>query len=116
MNTHFQKLLGQWNNTELDNMKFGAGDVERYNKRDEMLKLHFRRFNKLSCFSKYLDLSKSYNVLDFSCGNGATMEIFRHFNNNVMGVDYKDNHHYKHYIESQNLLNNYIEHDGKNIP
>ena len=72
-----------------------------------MLKLHFNRFNNLECYSKYLNLSRKYSVLDFSCGNGATMEIFRHFNNNVTGVDYRDNHLYKHYIESQNLLKNY---------
>ena len=117
MNAHFLKLLGPWNNNELNNKKeFGASDIERYNKRNDMLKLHFNRFNNLECYSKYLNLSRKYSVLDFSCGNGATMEIFRHFNNNVTGVDYRDNHLYKHYIESQNLLKNYTEHDGKNIP
>lgn len=45
------------------------------------------------------------------------MEIFRHFNNNVTGVGVKkDEHLYKHYIESQNLLNNYVDHDGKITP
>ena len=88
MNSHFLKLLGPWNNNELNNKKeFGASDIERYNKRNDMLKLHFNRFNNLECYSKYLNLSRKYSVLDFSCGNGATMEIFRHFNNNVTGVN-----------------------------
>lgn len=52
MNSHFLKLLGHWNNTELNNKKeFGASDIARYNKRNDMLKLHFDRVNKLECYS-----------------------------------------------------------------
>ena len=116
LQSHFNKLLGDWNNKSLSLEKFNEGDVERYKYRDDNLKLHFNRFNELDCFNKYFDLNKKYNILDFSCGNGATLEIFRHFNNNVTGVDYKDNYNYKKYIKSQDLMNNYIEHDGIDIP
>ena len=79
MNSHFLKLLGPWNNNELNNKKeFGASDIERYNKRNDMLKLHFNRFNNLYLIFTIKEVSLSNQISKFnllSSGSVISLEV-----------------------------------------
>jgi SAM-dependent methyltransferase len=125
-----KELLGDWNFSEdkitldtpyLKNHKFLIRDRTIKSNWDRLLK----HFPDLFC-----DEKKSF--LDFSCGNGATLEILRFLGHNSFGVDYESENHcfdkplfhstmemnnkwpYKILLESQNL--DFKGHDLNVIP
>ena len=55
-------------------------------------------------------MTGNHTVLDFSCGNGAFLEVMRYYKNDVMGVDIQN---FK-FMESQGIP--YIRHDCGIIP
>lgn len=67
---------------------------------------------KYSYIDRYLSEYKQggKSALDLSCGNGALLEILRHYGNEVMGVEVE----YFLYLKSQNIP--HIKHDCSLIP
>tara|TARA_R110000824_G_scaffold147724_1_gene317245 strand:- start:143 stop:610 length:468 start_codon:yes stop_codon:yes gene_type:complete len=71
----------------------------------------------MSGLEDYLKLTKNKKVIDIGSGNGAAMEIFRHFKYDVLAVDRGDremNHDFKLMIESQKIP--FLQHDCCKIP
>lgn len=99
---------------------------------DKFLNRKVILYNKYREAKNYLSdfLIPSVSVIDFSCGSGATMEIFRYHGASVFGTDfwmknvnlknpkyYKDIKKYSIFeplLKSQNLQ--YIIHDGAIVP
>ncbi len=79
------------------------------------IKMHdrVRHLNsKYSLISKFLPdyIEGGKSVIDISTGNGAFIEIMRHYGNEVMGVE----HYYFDYLRSQDLP--FVEHDCNKLP
>lgn len=79
------------------------------------IKMH----DRVPSLNRKYDLIKRYlpeyeslksSVIDFSCGNGALIEIMRHYGNEVMGVE----HYYLDYLRSQDLP--FVEHNCDRLP
>lgn len=52
----------------------------------------------------------SRKVVDFSCGNGVLLEVFRHYGHEVLGVDIQ----YFDFLRSQGIP--FVEHDCRVLP
>jgi SAM-dependent methyltransferase len=109
---NIEKLLGPWRDP-LVSEKFAekTGNTNhKFINRNRTIKINWTR---LHSYAKDLLLSeKSLKILDVGCGNGATLEIFRHYGHEAIGLDKPQI--YAPMIESQGLKS--VEHDGASIP
>jgi SAM-dependent methyltransferase len=55
-------------------------------------------------------LHGGFSVLDISCGAGIDLEIFRHYGNEIMGMDVQ----YFPFMDSQDVP--YVNHNGGDLP
>ena len=103
-----EALLGPWKDPDVIK-KFKYKD-HKFLDRNRTIKSNWAR---LHSYARDILLSKKrMSILDVGCGNGATMEVFRHYGHKVTGLDKPQI--YSPMIESQGLES--VKHDGASIP
>lgn len=111
-----QGLLGNWNDLDAVN-NFKGSKEHKFLDRNRTLKINMKRIKEWA--PEILFNDKKQSVLDVACGNGATLEIFRYYNHEVVGMDFspgfsKNEWLYKPLIDSQKLTCKI--HDGSTLP
>jgi len=102
-----KSLICNWNALDIDEMK------AKYTKKNTGLKFLdrkiFNTFNWKWCLQYLPEYTiynnKIYNVIDISAACGSSLEVIKHFNNNVFATDnYTSyNGYYKEALSSQNI-------------
>ena len=115
-NKDINGLLGPWKDSSVAE-KFKGQKTHKFLKRDRTLKINWKRLHNLVPY--HLLDEKQNKVLDVASGNGATLEIFRHYNHKIQGLDYtphmdKGEWLYKPLLESQNIP--CVVHNGSILP
>lgn len=112
-----KKLLGSWNDgSEIENFR-GSKDHKFLN-RDRTIKSNWVRLHTYA--SEILLNENKMKILDIGSGNGSTLEIFRYYGHDVIGMDYspglidENTWLYEPMFKSQNLHG--VIHSGSDLP
>lgn len=109
-------LLGAWDDKDILSKFKGAKD-HKFLDRNRTLKINWQRLHRWA--PEILLDDNQQKILDIASGNGSTMEIFRHYGHETIGLDFSpgfaDNDWlYRPMIESQKLKCKV--HNCSNIP
>tara|TARA_B100001027_G_C16228575_1_gene313421 strand:- start:416 stop:1030 length:615 start_codon:yes stop_codon:yes gene_type:complete len=113
---NIEGLLGSWEDPDiLENFHKNGGQKDhKFLDRNRTIKSNWNRLH--SCAEDVLLGEKTARILDVGCGNGATMEIFRYYGHEAVGLDvpFGDSHLYSPMLNSQGLK--CVVHDGAVTP
>ena len=109
---NIEKLLGPWKDPDVLEkfLEKGCARDHKFLNRNRTIEISWHRLHHHA--RDFILSEKRLKILDVGCGNGATLEVFRYYGHEAIGLDKPQI--YSPMIESQGLKS--VPHDGGSVP